>query len=68
MTSSEYDDFEVLTQILQNFLSVRTNVYPSLDHFSRWEGDRQLDVERWSQGVIAVDEGFIEVEYNRFAA
>jgi hypothetical protein len=64
VTCSEDDDFEVLAQILEDLLSIGTNVDSRLDDFSCGKLDGQLDGIGRIETIIAVDQSFIKIEYD----
>jgi hypothetical protein len=39
VTSCKYNNFKVFAQILENFMSMGSNVDSCLDDFSSWEGN-----------------------------
>lgn len=62
MTGCENDDFKVFTEIFEDFLGVWPDIDASLNDLPRGEGNGQLNIIRWSQGIITVDESLIEIE------
>ena len=62
VTGCEDDDLEVFAQILEDFLSIGSDVDACLDDLSSWEGDRQFNIVGWSQGIVAVNQSLIQIE------
>ena len=67
MTSSKYDNLEVLTKFFQALNCIRPNIDSCIDSSIIGEGDLQSNIIGHICRLIAVDQSFIKVKYDCFA-
>lgn len=64
VTSSEDDDLEVFAEVFEDVLGMGPDVDACFYDFASGESDGEFDVVGGREGVVAVNEGFVEVEHH----
>jgi len=66
MRSSKNDDLKVFRQVFENLFCIWTDIYTSFNYLPCWEFNRKLDIMRWCETIITMDQRLIQIEYDTF--
>lgn len=62
VTGCEDDHFEVFAEVFKDLLGVRADVDACLDDLASGESYRKFYIVRWSERIVAMNQGFVEIE------